>query len=522
MKIAGSELARSLDSVRHNKTGFENVSGSNRQQTFLQLGLVALIAVVYLANLTPEHVFVNDDFAAYVMHSANVVEGRSYTAINYVPNPQALWLAPSNGYPPVYPLLLAPAYKIWGLNLRALKVVTVLCFVGFLVIFAELMRPTLSPLMSCCALLILGFNPVFWEHRNVLLSEFPYLMFSFGALLAIQRVYKDLTADEVRIGMIVFVSILIYLTYGIRTIGIVLLPALVLADVLKFRKPSRFLIGVFALTAVLIAVQTLFLASPKGYLSAVELSPRAAASNAIFYAKTLSYVWSNGFSKKLQIGFALAFTALAAAGFTRRVWTNRSAGEFYLLGYVAILISWSAEIGMRGLLPILPLYFVCALEGFGRIVHPLGRLGGTVSLTVVLLLVGFTYAGAIGTLSRKPAEPNVRDSTAQEMFIFLRANTQPAEVLVFPKPRTLALFTNRRVASLAPNEMPEDSFQFMKSIHAPILVKPKWSPLSWQSLLDSHIGHPVEVFHNSEYQVFRMRMDEDSQAPSSGADKQTR
>ncbi len=112
MKIAGSELPRDLDSVADNRAELEKISRGNRQQTLLQLGLVAVIAAVYLTHVTPGHVFVNDDFAAYVMQAANLVEGRPYTAINYVPNPKALWLAPANGYPPVYPLLLAPVYKV--------------------------------------------------------------------------------------------------------------------------------------------------------------------------------------------------------------------------------------------------------------------------------------------------------------------------------------------------------------------------------------------------------------------------
>jgi len=72
--------------------------------------LVGIIAVLYFFGLTPGHVFAQDDFAAYVMHAANLVEGRAYTQIHYLTNPEAPWISPSNGYPPAYPLLLAPVY----------------------------------------------------------------------------------------------------------------------------------------------------------------------------------------------------------------------------------------------------------------------------------------------------------------------------------------------------------------------------------------------------------------------------
>jgi len=512
--------------VRLNRIGDEEAhstapkseSCDTRTRRVCEWGIVLIIAAAYLTHLTPGHVFVSDDFAAYVMHAANLAEGRPYTAIHFVPNPKALWLAPSNGYPPVYPLLLTPAYRIWGLNLRTLKAVTVLCFVGFLGIFAELIRPTFSPVLSFCTLLILGFNPVFWEQKDLLLSEFPYLMFSFGTLLAIQTVYKNLSAGEFRTPMVLVVSVLIYLSYGTRTIGIALLLALALGDLLKFGKPSRFLIGVMVLTAVFIAAQTLYLASPKGYLSAAKLSPQMVASNAVFYGKTLSYAWQNGVSKALQIGFALAFTALAAVSFIRGAWKNRSAQHFYLLLYILVLIFWSAQIGMRGLLPIVPLYFVFGLEESGRIVNHLGGAIARVCVIFALLFVALTYAGEMRRSSQAPLEPNVLDPSAQEMFRFLRVNTRPEEVLVFPKPRTLALYTNRSVTSLAPNEEPGDAYEFMKAVRAPILVKPNWSPPSWQALLDSHLGQPVRVFQNSEYQVFRMKVNGNFQSASGPPD----
>lgn len=495
MNIAGSDLAGKF-------------AGRKRRETFLQFVLIGVIAAVYLAHLSPGHVFINDDFAAYVMHAANLVEGRPYTAINYVPNPKALWVAPANGYPPVYPLLLAPAYKIWGLNLRALKVVTVLCFVVFLVIFDELTRSVFSPLMRPCVMLILAFNPVFWEHRDNLLSEFPYLMFSFASLLVVQRVYRVLSADELKIGKALLLSLLLYCSYGTRTIGIVLLPALALADLIRFRRPSRFALAVLLFTAVLIIGQTVFLISPKGYVSAVQFSPRMTVNSAIFYAKTLSYVWQNSFNKKVQIMFGLLFTSLAAVSYIRRLRCKGSAGEFYLAGYLAILFVWSAEIGLRGLLPILPMYFAYGLQEFGRFAESLGRSVLAISLSLLMLFAGVTYAGEYTNASRQPREPNVQDATAQELFSFLRTHTQPAEVLIFPKPRSLALFTNRRVASLAPEELPEDSYQFMKSVNADIIVAPRWSPPSWESFLEHRKVNTLELFHNSDYQVFRVKWDQ--------------
>jgi hypothetical protein len=44
--------------------------------------LVAIIASAYFFGLTPGHVFAQDDFAAYVMQAANLVEHRRYSSDN--------------------------------------------------------------------------------------------------------------------------------------------------------------------------------------------------------------------------------------------------------------------------------------------------------------------------------------------------------------------------------------------------------------------------------------------------------
>lgn len=483
-------------------------TGPNASRTvprrFSEWGIVLIIAVVYLTHVTPGHNFRDDDFGAYVMHAANLAEGRPYTAIHYIPNPETLWLAPPDGYPPIYPLLLASVYRVWGLNLWALKVVTVLCFAGFLLVFSELIQPHFSPLLSSCALLVVGFNPVFWGHRDVLLAEFPYLLFSFAALLAMQKAYQNLSSDQWRIGLAAVVGALLYLAYGTRTIGIVLLPAMVLVDVIKFRKLSRFLIGALAVAIVLIVAQNVMLYSPAGYSGAVQHSVRMALGNALFYAKTVSYVWQNGFSKKVQIVFALLFTALATGCFVRRLWTRWGAGEFYLLGYGAMLLLLRAEIGMRGLLPVLPLYFALGLGGFGWIADRYGRMARIACVSLLMLFVGVSYGTEIRKESKQPPEPNIQDATAQELFSFVRANTHPSEVLIFPKPRVLALMTNRTVAMLAPAEPPEDSARFMKSTNAGIVIKAIWSPPSTQAFLEQNQSRLLEVFHNADYEVFRV------------------
>jgi hypothetical protein len=476
--------------------------------------IIVVVAICYLVALTPGHVFVNDDFAAYVMHAKNLVEGRPYSDIRYIPNPDAMWLSPSTGYPPVYPLILAPVYRLFGLDLRAFKIATALCFVGFLAVYAELTRDELGRIACAVALVLVGFNPVFWDHRNFILSEFPYLLFSFAALLAVHRIYARLERDRAEIGNVVLVSALLYCAYGTRTIGIALVLALVAADLAKFRRPSRFLIYVLALTGMFIGVQTAMLTSPKGYASAFRFSLHTVAVNAIYYGKTLSHVWLNGSSKGVQIEFALVFTAAAACGFAKSLWNERGAKEFYLLGYVAVLLAWNSEIGLRGLLPILPLYFFYGVREWIRF-FDVARL--PVRVIAAGMLVGFaavSYAGESGYERLMPAEASVADTDAAGMFHFIKTQTSPDDVLVFAKPRTLALITDRRVAALSPEQSMAQSQAFLRAIHATVLIDAEWSAIRLGNEAKS-LG-AREVFHDGEYRVYRLKSQRESAGSSVG------
>ena len=396
-------------------------------------------------------------------------------------------------------------YRIFGLDLRAFKIATVFCFVGFLVVHAESVQSEIGWAGTAVLLALVSFNPVFWGQRDFILSEFPYLLFSFAALLAIEWVYERLRRDRFELGSALLVSVLVYCAYGTRTIGVALALALVASDLAKFRRPSRFLLSVLGFTGVLVAVQTLLLTSPKGYVSAFHFSLQTVAANIVYYGKTLSYVWQNGFSKEIQIVFALVFTTAATWGFLKSLWRERGVKEFYLLGYVAVLLAWNSEIGLRGLLPILPLYFFYGLREWIRI---LGSLRLPVRVTTAAVLVGIatvSYAGEIGHEQRLPAEPNVSDATAGQLFAFIRVHTSPEDVLVFPKPRTLALLTERRVAALSPEQSVAQSLAFLRGIHATVLIDPEWSAVRLSADEIKAVG-VREVFHTGEYHVYRLNL----------------
>ena len=110
-----------------------------------------------------------------------------------------------------------------------------------------------------------------------------------------------------------------------------------------------------------------------------------------------------------------------------------------------------------------------------------------------------------------PAEPNIADTDAAGMFHFIKTQTSPDDVLVFAKPRTLALIAERRVAALSPEQSMAQSQAFLRAIHATVLIDAEWSALRLGDEA-KNLG-AREVFHDGEYHVYRLN----SQTESAGS-----
>src|SRR5437764_14116565 len=101
-------------------------------------GTVLLVGALHLLTLRPGHEW-GDDFSLYLAHARNLAEGRPYEDTGYVYNPYFPSLSPRT-YPPVFPLLLAPVYAAFGMDLMLMKAYVVLLFTAFMGVLALVLR----------------------------------------------------------------------------------------------------------------------------------------------------------------------------------------------------------------------------------------------------------------------------------------------------------------------------------------------------------------------------------------------
>src|SRR5205814_276498 len=96
--------------------------------------LLAGTGLIYCATIRMGHLW-GDDFALYIAHARNIATGQPYGQTGYIYNPSVVNYSP-RAYPPGFPLLLVPSYKLFGLNLFPMKLEEVaFLFAAFVLIY---------------------------------------------------------------------------------------------------------------------------------------------------------------------------------------------------------------------------------------------------------------------------------------------------------------------------------------------------------------------------------------------------
>ena len=137
-----------------------------------------------------------DDFAAYISQGIALVTGRTNKFIHdntlMISNIDVAYLFGPYAYPWGFPLLLAPIYKIFGFNLVAFKSVGIICYALFVGIFYIFCAKRLPKIYAIFGSLLFALNP-FLTHfaTNEILSDIPFLLFGFVALIILARLFAD-------------------------------------------------------------------------------------------------------------------------------------------------------------------------------------------------------------------------------------------------------------------------------------------------------------------------------------------
>ncbi len=484
----------------------EGLSAVFKSIDFWACFLISAILIFYLATTRSSHSW-GDDFSQYIIHAINIAEGIPYKETGHILN-KANSIAPET-YPPVFPMLLVPAYYFFGLNLYAFKVVGILCFAVFLLRFYFVSCRYIKAEFALCIIFLISLNPFIWDFKDQILSEFPFLCFLFGAFGLLFFMPPKLSFRKA-VFWYALAGLAFYLVIGCRTIGMVLLPAFIAHELFRKSKSQYwylFIMLPIVVCGVLLLLQKLYLNSTgEGYLfqlSSFFSIPQLQHNSEAYIKEFTNFLVGNPLDAKPEGWQKIFFTALAftsLAGLLISFKNKVSIVEFFAVAYLIGILLWPMYQGMRFMLPLVPLFFLYIFV----FLQWLPFLNKEIRV-VVLTLSGVLTCSYLFFLERADYQIvswEIHNADTKELFSFVSYSPEDA-VFIFDKPRALRLFTNRAAGIHHCTENIADFGNYIKEIQASYLILYKWDSSCAPQFIASNPDKQKKVFENTSFVVYR-------------------
>lgn len=197
--------------------------------TVLAVGAIAAIALHRNGHNQ------GDDFALYLRQARSIFDGD--TAQVVADNRFAV--LNSGGafspiaYPWVFPLLLSPFVKWWGLDYDKLKLVEVASFCAWVVLVHGIVRRRAGRLLAIAVAAAVATAPALLAHTDQLLSEFPHALALGVFIWWFDRIKLRSDLINATTSQLVTLGVLGALAYNVRRESVVLIAAIVVVQLLE-------------------------------------------------------------------------------------------------------------------------------------------------------------------------------------------------------------------------------------------------------------------------------------------------
>jgi len=474
---------------------------------FVALLTSLVIFVFYVLTIRPGQNW-GDDFSQYVIHAKNIVNGTPYKHTGHIIN-KIYSIAPET-YPPVFPFLLAPIYYFFDLNIDAFKIVPILCYVGFLILYYYNFRHAIKPYFLIFTMVFMALNPYIWDFKDWILSEFPFMFFVFLSISIIMR-NRDYN-HNIRKALLWYgiIGISIYLVIGTRTIGVVLIPSFILYELIKKPKHKFWYILMFtalAVTGGLLYLQKLYLNSEgEGYLYQLEqyFSFDAVLKNIDEYINVFITFWCNNEAGKVADAIFYILLITTFLGYIMCIWKRITIIEIFLPAYIIGTFLWPMYQGMRSLMLVMPFFLIYSLYFVFYLKYDQLKLILQASLSTILGILFFSYFLYQINFDYNQDMGHIETPDSEEFFTFVRYTPREARFL-FDKPRALTLYTGRS-AGVSPycTDKPEDLGKYMYITNISYLALFRWDTSCAIDFVNKYPDVAQKAFENNTFVVYKI------------------
>ncbi len=467
--------------------------------------LLVLLAVVYAWTMRPGHDW-GGDFSVYIAEARNIVSGAPYSTSAYVVTPESAVHMPA-GYPPAFPLLLAPLYAEFGLDyvvFKALVGAMLLLACGMFYLVGRLRG--LPPLGSAVAAGIFGLSGAALVIKESVVSDTTYLFFSGAALALILHVYRRGLDKTKPVLSGAGAGALLLASDASRAIGLSLVLAFALYELYKARRIRLFPVTAGVVFVAGYAAMAALVYDARSYGNQFWFDPHAYISNAEVYFKATAQIWAAS-PTPLRYALALVTLGLAALGWARAVRSRLSIVEIYAVTALIPVLLYTAGATPRYVLPLFPIATIFAVEAVlaivGRVPAAMRRPALASSLTVAVL-------GCALNVHAAPRGPEL-EGVSRPSFIALCQFVEHDATrgpIVFFNPRVLALYTNHASAWYPFTRDHVQFLRYLRRIHA-AYVAVYANDADDRDWVEPHVralaADFVPVYRNTEFTVYRVQ-----------------
>ncbi len=406
------------------------------------------------------------DYAGYLGQARQLLEGRSMSESNYIYNPKLPYLAPPS-YPMGFPLLLAPFFAKFGLDLLPyVKLVTVTFWLsGF--IFFLILRRNFSVWVALVASLAYLFNPYFFYAKNGILPDY---LFACWLLLG---AYWYTDKDRGQLKNVVICGVLAGLAWITRANGVVIILAwgldILIEHLVLWQKQRKIQLIKEEVKFVLLASGIAFAIQFGVHGLLFHLPKGGSYFDQLNYSGSMLSAFQNNLNSNLTIiinyfllepempfGFKNTDLAVKVGGIIALAFSlfgllvpGGRVFRFYriLLGaFMLVLVVWPMAQGLRYVAPIIPLFILFSVVGINHFKVEGKFLNGLKWLLIPVLLFGEYYRldekiGARNLVEENGA-PQYKNN--QEAFQYVHDSLPADARLAYHHPLILGLYGDRK------------------------------------------------------------------------------
>ena len=395
-----------------------------------------------------------DDFAGYIHQAKNIVNGipQSETGFMYNENFPDISIVHDIGFP----LLLSPIYYFRGNDVKAFLLL--ISFILYILSFAlmSFYNKYFSPLISAFLVLIIIYNPWTLDFKAEILSDIPFALFmllsvNFFLTKGINKAFNCLVIGIMAGGLL-----------SIRTIGMIFPLALLCHFIQTFIHTTdnnskrnliknNLIILVSTVSVYLLLNQLLFFtirSSQGSYLNFYQLHLINIGSTLLanfngYFSFIHSFFLSLGRYEFLKI---IASSLAVISLFIGMIYKYKEKIDFidFIVAIYSLIIMLFPCCVYRYLFPIIPFLLYYMVIGLQRI-----NLNLNINKNIIISFLGvfvlIQYYPEVKWIikNQDSIQNGPQEKASMEAFAYIRQNTPKNAVIVFAKPRALALYTDR-------------------------------------------------------------------------------